>query len=80
MSYAGTKKEVFDPERLFMDKNGLLLHEIVSHEHLKVGSFDTNLACELSENLKETEDGVHIFEWNGTEYPLIERSLILDHE
>ena len=51
LSYAGTKEEVFDPEKLFIDADGILLHEVASHEHLRFASFDTNLACELAENL-----------------------------
>ena len=56
MRYAGTRSETFDPSKLYVDKEGLLLHEIDSHDHLSVGSFDTNLACELAENLLETTD------------------------
>mmetsp|Transcript_34821 Transcript_34821/g.45836 ORF Transcript_34821/g.45836 Transcript_34821/m.45836 type:complete len:87 (+) Transcript_34821:344-604(+) len=74
MRYAGTKQETFDPSRLFIDDDGLLLHEIVSHEHITVGSFDTNLACELAENLTEVEgangDVSHGFEWEGQTYKL----------
>ena len=51
LSYAGTKQEVFDPEKLFIDADGHLMHEVTSHEHLRIGSFDTNLACLLAENL-----------------------------
>ena len=56
MRYAGSKAEVFDPARLYVDEEGLLLHDVESHEHIKVGSFDTNLACELAENLVELSD------------------------
>ena len=78
MNYAGTMSEVFDPKKLFMNKDGLLLHEIESHKSLKVGSFDTNLACELAENLSErncekTGEPTHYFEWDGQEYRLEER-------
>ena len=80
MHYAGSKTEEFDPEKLFIDDQGLLNHEIVSHENIKVGSFDTNLACELSENLSEKNDPqtgklAHFFEWEGREYKLEERSM-----
>ena len=56
MRYAGTKVETFDPAKLFIDEDGLLLHEIESHEHVRIGSFDTNLACELADNLSEVKD------------------------
>ena len=74
MHYAGTHRETFDPKKLFMDENGLLLHEISSHEHLTIGSFDTNLACELADNLLETTDAdgnlAHAFKWEDRTYEL----------
>ena len=74
MKYAGTQQEKFDPEKLFIDEDGLLLHEITSHEHLNIGSFDTNLACELAENLIESTDDrgnqAHAFVWNDKTYEL----------
>ena len=44
----------FDPKKLFTDQNGFLVHSIEGHDHLKHGTFDTNLACELAECLIET--------------------------
>ena len=78
MKYAGTKAEMFDPEKLFINAEGLLYHGIESHEHVKTGSFDTNLACELAENFSEKIDSqtgevTHFFEWEGREYRLEER-------
>ena len=79
MRYAGTHWEVFDPEKLLINKDGLILHRITSHEHLKIGSFDTNLACELAENLSQ-EDGRWLFTWHdGTEYTLHEAESIEDY-
>ena len=73
MRYAGTQSEVFDPAKLFVNKDGLILHKIESHEHLTVGSFDTNLACELAENLSEV-DGCQVLTWHdGNQYKLEER-------
>ena len=84
MRYAGTRTETFDPSKLFIDEEGLLLHEIESHDHLKIGSFDTNLACELAENLSEETDSdgntQHIFEWQGKNYPLQTRSIDLESD
>ena len=81
MRYAGSKAEVFDPSRLYVDEDGLLLHDIDSHEHLTVGSFDTNLACELAENLVElaedaADSAVHGFNWQGQTYRLTQRAQI----
>ena len=70
MRYAGTHTEVFDPEKLFVNKDGLLMHEVESHKHLNLGSFDTNLACELAENFSEVIDErtgqvTQMLEWQG---------------
>ena len=54
LKYAGTKETKFDPSELFTDQNGFLVHSIIGHDHLKMGTFDTNLACELAECLIET--------------------------
>ena len=71
LRYAGSRSEIFDPKKLQINKDGLLLHEIELHEHLKIGSFDTNLACELAENLHEaTSSNDHAFSWNGETYIL----------
>merc|ERR1712071_332834 len=51
LKYAGTKETKFDPEKLFTDQNGFLVHSIEGHDHLKLGTFDPNLACEMAECL-----------------------------